>query len=86
MSSEFVRLPKGTYVTLNGDIFKAKKLVKLGRSLAFVLPKKWCKLFAKEGYVGEGQDADGNWIIRALTEDELEVVLDEEHRDNPRGC
>ena len=82
MSSGFVRLPKGTYVTLNGDIFKAKKLYKLGRSLTVLLPKRWCELFAKEGFVGVDQDADGNWIIRALTKDELEVVLDEEHRDN----
>ena len=77
MDSGFVRLPKGTYVTLNGKIFKAKKLIRLGPSMALVFPKRWCQISAKEGWVGLDQDADGNWIVRPLTEDELEVVIDE---------
>ena len=79
MSNEVSRLPRGTYVTLSGDIFRAKKLIKLGRSLAMVLPKNWCDIYVKEGFVGLDQDADANWTIRALTEEELEIVLYEGH-------
>lgn len=74
MSDPPVRLPKGTYITGTGQVFEARKLIKLGRSFTLVIPKGWVDVFAPHGWVEVEYTELGELIIRSLTEDKLEVV------------
>lgn len=85
MSDGPVQLPKGTYVTGTGEVFEARKLIKLGRSFTLVIPKAWVDVFAPDGWVEFEYAENGEWIIRPLTEEKLEVIRNVPTRSGESG-
>ena len=74
MSDGPVRLPRGTYITGTGEVFQARKLIRLDRSRVLVIPKRWVDVFAPHGWVEVKYSKHREWIIRSLSEEKLEVV------------
>ena len=73
-----LRLPRGTYITDEGEIFRARKLTSQGRSSkVLVIPKGWCDVFAKEAWVEIDYTENAEWVIRPLSEEKLEAVKNE---------
>lgn len=85
MSDGPVQLPKGTYITRTGEVFKARKLIKLGRSFTLVIAKGWVDIFARHGWVELEYTEKGEWIIRPLTEEKLEVIRNVPTRSGESG-
>jgi len=48
-------LGKVVIIEMNGEILEAKRLMKVGGSFAFVIPKVWLELFCKE--------QDGSYLL-----------------------
>lgn len=79
-----LRLPKGTYMTRQAEIFEAHRLIRLGRSWALVLPKAWVELLARDGWVElRHKPETGEIVIAPLTEEKREVL--NELRNRERG-
>ncbi|MGB6837493.1 MAG: hypothetical protein WBF66_07300 [Dehalococcoidia bacterium] len=77
-----VRLPRGSYMTHQGQVFEARRLIRLGRSWVLVLPKTWVRLFAPEGWVElEYRPEEQELRVRPLTQDKMEVLHGHRARD-----
>lgn len=81
-----LKLPRGNYITADGRIFEAHKMIRLHRSWTLVLPKTWVSLFARDGWVVTAYSPEqGDLTIRAPSAEEMEVLRNHGNRDRQGG-
>ncbi len=59
-------LPRGVFMTAEGEVFEARRVVSSGRSLVVTLPKPWAEFFVDGDWIGVEIQAD-EVIFRPLT-------------------
>ena len=68
-----LRLPRGTFMTDDGQIFEARRVYRLGRSWVVAVPKAWVELLAPQLWV-QVDVSDQELIVKPLDEAQLEAV------------
>ena len=70
-----LQLPRGSYMTPQGAVFEARRLVRINQSWAVILPRLWVELFARERWVEVTIDNQTPEIrIRPLSQSKLEAI------------
>ncbi len=67
ISGEKVDLGKLDIIEIKGELFEAKRLVKVGGSFAFLVPKLWLEMFCKE--------QDGSYLVAYRVGDSIIEII-----------